>query len=81
LNNAGDMKHEHAAGKEGSTAGDTNTLPDKKDPLLEKDGRERCRPVETAQVKNERPAGEERERERDALGGKMKKKLPLPTRF
>jgi hypothetical protein len=40
--------------------------------LLEKDGRERCRPVETTPMKDERPAREER----DALGGKMKKFTP-----
>jgi hypothetical protein len=43
-----------------------------------KDGRERCGPVETAPVKDEQPAGDERERERerDVLGGKIKKITP-----
>jgi hypothetical protein len=56
LNNAGDTKHKHAAGEEGYAAGDTNTL-------LEKNGWERCGPVETTPVKDERPVKEERERE------------------
>jgi len=74
LNNAGDTKHKHIAEEEGYAIGDTNTLP-------EKDGRERCGPVETTPMKDEWPAGEEkereREREREALGGKMEKITPL----
>jgi hypothetical protein len=39
-----------------------------------KDGRERCGSVETAPVKDEQPAGDERERERERRVGRENKK-------
>jgi len=47
--------------------------------LLEKDGRERCRPVETTPMKDERPAREEREGEREkerCVGRENEKNYP-----